>query len=126
LLHVTGNQTKFKVFDTSLEKYFEKEWHELEQIKHDMTEQRKLKRKKETEDEMRFGTMNPRKCSNQSTAKRFKHSEKHNVTVKRKDQIPAAGFMTSWGEIKGAPAKSKFSTVPGRRQKVQARDTGNK
>jgi len=113
------------VFDTSVEKYFEKEWRDLEQIKHAMTEQRKLKRKRETEDEMRFGTMNPRKYSYQSTAKRFKHSDIHNVTAKRKDQFPAAGFMTSWGEIKGAPAKSKLSTVPGCRQKAQARDTGN-
>ncbi|CAK8698058.1 protein regulator of cytokinesis 1-like [Clavelina lepadiformis] len=105
---------QFLANDLPLDAYFEIHWKKFIEIRGKLHMQRKLKRKKETEEEMRYGSTNPNK-PNRSDPKRLKSDK----TMEPK--CDASKHLTSWGDVQGVPMKSnlgKFATIPGKKGKM--------
>nr|CAB3265129.1 protein regulator of cytokinesis 1 [Phallusia mammillata] len=105
-----------------LNEYFSSQRKELESLKDFYQNRRHIKRKREIEEDIRYGSSNPQKCA-KGNSKRVKcdlksTSDDSNVSCKS-DKSSVGGYLTAWGEIRFSPIKStvtsRFGTFPGRR-----------
>nr|XP_002124606.1 protein regulator of cytokinesis 1 [Ciona intestinalis]XP_026695788.1 protein regulator of cytokinesis 1 [Ciona intestinalis]XP_026695789.1 protein regulator of cytokinesis 1 [Ciona intestinalis] len=108
-------ENRFMVNGVELAAYFEMKWQQLDDVHGSFTKQSKLKRKKQTEEEARYGSCNPRKADPKKAFGAPLSKKKRQDDISSDDTATSSGYITTWGDIRKSPVKSvvaKLTRIP--------------